>query len=360
MSGRSVLDPRRPLEQRRQALVNLWDFLVGADIADDIRTPNDVIEEGTTRTLLRYHRPEGVEPKGLPVLLVPPLGAQALCFDLRRGCSVAQHFAESGRPTYLVDYGDLGFADRGRGIEHWVNDVLPPTIKTVSEDNDGAPVNLVGWCLGGLLSLATVAVYPELPVNTVSMVASPFDMSTNPLTWPLRALGRLTGGRGVGLTVKGAGVIPARVVSLGFKATALPTYLKKPQKIWSKRDDREFLGQVQAVDRLMNNMVAYPGRATQQIYQKLLQRNELASGKVQGPNRLVDLAEVRIPVLNVAGANDVLAPKSAVHHVGELLPNSPDVRLPDAPGGHLGVLTGTGARETTWRFIDDFLDAHPG
>lgn len=319
-----------------------------------------MIDTGPTRSLIRYHRRPETAPVGLPVLMVPPLGSQAMCFDLRQGCSLAEHFVLAGRPTYLVDYGNLGFVDRGLGLEHWINDVLPAAVRRVSADNEGAQVNLVGWCLGGLLSIGTVAAHPESPVNAVAMVASPFDFSTNPLTRPLRVLGPFTDGRIVGLGVKAIGSIPASLVMVGFKATPLPTYLKKPKTIWTRRDDREFLGQVQAVDLLMNNMVAYPGRATQQLYQQLLQRNELATGKLQGPNRALDLADIRVPVLNVAGLSDVLAPKAAVHHVGNLLPNSPDVRLLDAPGGHLGVLTGIGARTTTWRYLDEFLDAHPG
>ena len=154
------------------------------------------------------------------------------------------------------------------------------------------------------------------------------------------------------------GGIPAQIVGPAFKATSLPTYLKKPVTLFKRRDDREFLAQVEAVDGLMNSMLAYPGRATLQVYQRLFQRNELASGKIQGPTRLVDLAEVRVPVMNVAGRTDVLVPVATAHHVGELLPNAPEVRLETAPGGHLGVLTGAKAAETTWTYIDDFLDAH--
>ena len=35
-----------------------------------------------------------------------------------------------------------------------------------------------------------------------------------------------------------------------------------------------------------------------------------------------------------------------------------EVRLETAPGGHLGVLTGMGARDTTWRYLDEFLAEH--
>lgn len=355
---RHLLDPKRPLEVRRQAVVNLWDFLVRGGIADTSRTPSEVIDTGRTRELHRYRRAAGVRAKGLPVLLVPPLGSQASCFDLRRGLSLAEDLVARGRPTYLVDYGPLKGADAKVGIEHFINDVLPPAIRKVSEDAGGREVHLVGWCMGGLLSIGTTAVYPDLPVRSIAMVASPFDTSKIPTLKPVRTIAKVTDGRIIGSALKAAGSVPAPLVSLGFKATALPTYLKKPRTLWTRREDREFLGQVQAVDKIMNNMLAYPGRATLQVYQRMALRNELASGRVQGPNHLVDLAEVRVPVMNVAGRTDVLVPVPAAHHVGTLVPNSPNVRLPTAPGGHLGVLTGTQAPGTTWQEIHGFLGDH--
>ncbi|GAB2981672.1 alpha/beta fold hydrolase [Nocardioides montaniterrae] len=353
---RSVFDPRRPLEARRQSVVNLWDLLVRRGIADTSRTPSTIIDTGRTREVHRY---DATGPtSGRPVLLVPPLGAQASCFDLRQGLSLAADLVERGRPTYLVDYGPLAGADRKVGIEHFLNDVLPDAIRTVSEDAGGQDVHLVGWCMGGLLSLGTTALHPDLPVRTVAMVASPFDLSKNPLLTPFRLASKVTGGRIVSGAVRVAGSVPAPIVGLGFKATALPTYLKKPKTLWTRREDRDFLGQIQAVDEIMNNMLAYPGKATMQIYLQLAIRNELASGKVQGPNRVVDLAEVTVPVMNVAGMTDVLVPQAVAHHVGDLLPGSPDVRLPLAPGGHLGVLTGTKAPETTWAYLNEFIDDH--
>ncbi len=60
----------------------------------------------------------------------------------------------------------------------------------------------------------------------------------------------------------------------------------------------------------------------------------------------------------MAGAADVLAPRAAVRHIADLLPNAEQVTLRDAPGGHLGVLTGRSARRTTWPEIDEFLAAN--
>jgi polyhydroxyalkanoate synthase len=353
----SIFDPRRTLEQRRQAVANLYDFLVRGGIADTSRMPSDVIDEGHKATLHRYH-PADVEQSGLPVLMVPPLGSQATCFDLRRGCSMTEHFVDAGRPTYLVDYGEMGSADRDLGLEFFVNDVVAPAIRKVSEDNGGKPVNLVGWCMGGLISIVTTAAHEDLPVNAVAMVASPFDMSKNPVLVPVQMIGKVTDGHLIGSVMKAIGTVPAMVVGPAFKLTSLPTYLKKPLTIYKYRDNREFLGHIEAVDNLMNNMLAYPGRATLQAYQRMAVKNELATGTIQGPNKEVRLADVRVPVMNIAGTGDVLVPVAVAHQVGELLPNSPDVRLHTAPGGHLGVLAGAGARETTWALIDDFLDSH--
>jgi polyhydroxyalkanoate synthase len=354
----ALFDPKRPGQLRRQAVVNLYDFLVRGGIADTSRQPSEIIDTGRTREIHRYIKAKGVRAKGLPLLFIPPLGSQAACFDLRRGLSLAEDFVNRGRPTYLVDYGPLAGEDRKVGIEHFVNDVIAVAIAKVSEDAGGRPVHILGWSLGGIMALTTAAAHPELPIQSVTMVGSPFDFSKHPTLTPVRAIGKFTGGRIIGTGFKVMGSIPAPLVSIGFKATSLPVYLKKPRTLWSRRDDREFLSQVQAVDQIMNNMLAYPGRATLQAYHRMALRNEVATGRIQGPNKLVDFADVKIPVMNVAGTTDVLAPLASVQHVGTLLPNSPDVRLPVAPGGHLGVLTGTKAPETTWVEINDFLAAH--
>lgn len=354
-----IFDRDRTPEQRRQAVSNLFDFLVKGGIADTTRMPSTVIDESHKSTLHRYLPVNGVPLHGDPVLLVPPLGSQSICFDLRRGCSLTEHLLTEGRPTYLVDYGEMTLKDRDLGIEFWVSEVVPNAVRKVSADAGGKPVHLIGWCLGGLIAILTTAAYEELPIKSVVMVASPFDLSKHNMVAPIRRAGKYTGGRVIGTALKVLGGLPSQIVGPAFKATSLTTYLKKPITLIRHRDDREFLAHVEAVDGLMNSMLAYPGRATLQVYQRLVQRNELADGKIQGPNKMVDLADVRVPVMQVAGTSDVMVPVEVAHHVGDLLPNSPEVRLETAPGGHLGVLTGRSAPATTWAMIDDFLNKQP-
>src|SRR3954463_16736078 len=345
-------------DQFANAAANVYDQVFRGGLADLRRTPASIIEEAPQCTVYRYLVPDETLCRELPVLLVPPLAAPTLCFDLRRGCSLAEHMLGLGHPTYLLEYGDIAFSDRDLGLEHWVEDIIPTAVRKVSEDAGGAPVQLVGWCLGGIMSLLAVAGDDTLPVNSVAMVASPFDFTRVRIMSPIRPLANVTNGLLGTALYRALGGAPAPLVKRGFQLTSIDKYLTKPVVVLNNLHDREFLAQIEAVDNFIDNMHAYPGRTMGQLYHRFFRVNELAGGTLTLTDRTIDLADVHVPVLSIAGKTDVLAPRPAVHHVAELLPNAPQVRLETAPGGHLGVLTGRSAAKTTWEYLDDFLAEH--
>ncbi len=340
------------------AVVNVRDKAVDGHLADLRRMPREVVDTAPNATLYRYLPVDGIAPVGPPVLLVPPLGAPDFAYDLRRGCSLVEHLLAAGRDVYLVDYGAISFAERGLGIEFWVENVVPRSVALVSEHAGGESVHLVGWCLGGIFALLTAADRDSLAIRSITAIASPFDVSAVPLVAPLRPLAQITGGRLISAVYQAAGSFPEPVVKWAFQLSTVDKYLTKPLTVLSRLDDRDVLEQIEAVDHLMNNMHGYPGRIFGQIYHLMLRANDLSDGGLDLAGRRVELSRVRVPVLVVAGANDVIAPLKAVERVTELLTGAPEVRFETAPGGHLGVLTGRRARGTTWVHLDRFLDAH--
>jgi len=352
-------------EQLGMAAANVFDRIMRGGLADLRPLPTAIVDEGPQRTVRRYLQPAvggtlraGADGGAPPILLVPPLAAPASCFDLRRGCSLAEHLLASGRRPYVVDYGPIAYGDRNLGLEHWVDQVIPRAIEAVAADagSGGGEVQLVGWCLGGIMALLVTAGGAQ-PIRSVAVVASPFDVTQVPMVAPLRPLANVAGG-GVGtLAYKLLGGAPAPLVKRMYRLAGFDKYVMKPFTLATNLDDRDFLAQVEAVDAFMSNMLAYPGRTFGQIYHRFLRRNDLADGRIALGERTLDLASVRVPVLSIAGEGDGIAPRKAVHHVAELLSNAPEVRLASAPGGHLGVLTGRAARRTTWLQLDDFLAA---
>jgi polyhydroxyalkanoate synthase len=337
------------------AVENVRDKVLRGGVADLRPVPRTLVDKGPNRSVYRF---TGGDPQGDPVLLVPPLAAPALCFDLRRGCSVAEHLVAGGRRLYLVDYGTVSFADRRLGLEHWIDEVLPRAVRAVSQDAGGAPVHVVAWCLGGILSLLTHADRPGLPIASIATVAAPIDMTAIPLIAPIKPLADLTNGWILTPVYRVLGSAPRALVKRAFQLSAFDKLVTKPYAVLSHLDDRDFLAQLEAVDRFTDNMAAYPGRTFGQMYHRFFRSNDLAGGEVDFGGRRISLREVKVPVLVVAGTGDGIAPKRAVRRLVDVLDNAADVRFETAPGGHLGVLAGRGARTTTWRYVDEFLDTY--
>ncbi|CRK55519.1 Polyhydroxyalkanoic acid synthase [Alloactinosynnema sp. L-07] len=346
------------LDTVRAAAGNVAHRALVGGFADFRPLPRTAIDSGRTRSVFNYHLPEGVAADGDPTLLVPPLAVPDYCFDLRRGCSVVEHLISGGRPTYVVEYGAIGFGDRALGLEHWVEDVLPTAIRAVHEHSGGRPVHLVGWCLGGIMSILTAARMGAWPIASVTVVASPFDFRAIPLISAFRPLVEATGGYALTPLYRAFGGVPAPLVRRAFQISGLSKHVTKPVAIARNLGDRDFLAQIEAVDRFTANMVAYPGRTFAQLYHRFFRANDLADGRVTLGGVEVDTAAVKQPTLVIAGTGDNLAPPRAVRRLTELLPEAAEVRFATAPGGHLGVLTGRGARRGTWPLIDAFQARH--
>jgi polyhydroxyalkanoate synthase len=335
-------------------LGNLYSTTVGEGLADLRRMPSTVIDSGPQRTVSRYDSDR--RRRGAPVLLVPPLAAPAICFDLRRGCSLAEHLVVGGRRAYLLEYGQIEYADRNLGLEHWIETVIPTAIRAAAKDAR-RPVRIVAWCLGGIMSLLAHAMDRDLPVEAIAMVASPFDFSKVPLVAPLRPIAAVTRGQIGTQLYRVLGGAPAPLVKRGYQLAGIDKYVMKPWTIASNLGDADLLAQIEAVDAFMGRMHAYPGRTFGQLYHRFFRTNDLANGRLALTDRTIDLADATVPLLAIAGRGDGIAPVPACHHVGELVPNAASVELETAPGGHLGVLTGRAARATTWKLLDGFLDA---
>ncbi len=342
-------------DQVVSAAGNVGHKLCYGGLADLRPMPRTLIDEGQLREVHHY-RPAGhVQETGDPVLLVTPLAAPALCYDLRRGCSLVEHFVAGGRPTYLVEYGDVSFKDRSLGMEHWVDEVVPAAVRATSEHAGGRPVHVIGWSLGGIFSLLATADSPDLPIASLTVVGSPVDVSLVPMVAPFRPLLNW-GNRPITTGYQLLGGAPKPLVRWAFQLSSFQKLVTKPLALVANADDADFLAQVEAVDRFTRSMTAYPGRTFGQLYHRFAKGNQLAEGRFDLGDRTIDLAEITVPVLAFGGATDGIAPVKAVQALVPLLSGSAEVRLEVVPGGHLGMLTGRAARDTTWRAMDEWID----
>lgn len=319
--------------------------------------PATVLSDEPHQRLTRFDRASPATARR-PVLLVPPLAVSARCFDLRPGQSLAAHLVGSGRATYLLDYGRISFADRAMGFEAWIDQILPTAIHAVLADHgegDGTDgVDLVGWSLGGTISLLTAAAHPDLPISSLTAFGTPIDYSRVPAVRPLIAADRLLGSRAVTVPTAALGGVPRHLVRASYRAMAPKRELTKAVHLARNILNVEALARTSAIDAFIGAMPGYPGRAYHQIHTRLMARNELAHGVVHlGRGREVRLADIRTRVLLVGSATDNIANGPAVEAGTDVVPGA---RYAAADGlSHLGLVAGPKAADVSWPHLDRFL-----
>jgi polyhydroxyalkanoate synthase len=341
-------------EQVWGAGANLSRTILYGGIADLRPMPRTLVDTGTLREVYHYQPTADTRQAGLPVLLVTPLAAPALCYDLRRGCSVIEHLVSGGRSTYLVEYGEESVADRRLGLEHWIDEVLPAAVQAASHDAGGQPVHLLGWGLGGIFAVLAAAAHHDLPIASVTALGTPFDVSLVPLVAPFRPLVDLADGAVLSGVYRLLGGAPEPLVRRAFQLSSIDKLVTRPVAVLTHLDDADFLAQMEAVDRFTDHTIAYPGRTFGQLYHRFLRENALAGGGYDLGDRRIELGTLSKPLLVLAGRSDSIAPVASVRPLLELVPPA-STRFEVVPGGHLGMLTGRMARSTTWQILDEFV-----
>jgi polyhydroxyalkanoate synthase len=82
--------------------------------------------------------------------------------------------------------------------------------------------------------------------------------------------------------------------------------------------------------------------------------NALVRGRIRLRQRRVDLANIDQNLLLVTAGSDHIAPHQGTTPLLDLVASA-DVTHFDRPGGHIGLMVGSSARNGTWPDIADWL-----
>ncbi len=298
----------------------------------------------------------------VPILLVPPLAADPLNFDLLPQRSLVRFLLASGYKVYLVDFGSPELGDSHLGLADYTTRMLPEAIAKVRADARVKDISLVGYCMGGLFCLIHAGWAHDPHIKNIVTIASPIDMHQAgtagqllmAMRVPIRLVRRYTSFRIDKLNPERFNV-PGWLSSLVFKLSnpmgTLTGYIDLLMNLW----DRDYVVQHQTMATWFNDMHAYPGGVVQDFIVRVGVDNALSKGRLTlglGQEALFDRIDASL--LAIAGINDKIVTIEAARKVMDIV-KSADKQFKLAPGGHAGVFAGSKAPATTWRMTADWL-----
>jgi poly[(R)-3-hydroxyalkanoate] polymerase subunit PhaC len=312
-------------------------------------TPKDVVWTHRKTTLYRYRSENRRHP--IPVLLVFALINRPDIFDLRPGNSFVEFLLQEGYDVFLIDWGYPEEEDADLGLEEYVCDELHWGIRETLRASGQPEVSLLGWCIGGTLCLLYGGFYPDNPVRNMVLLTTPVDTRGSLYAnWVARD------SFDVDYVAEAYKAIPGPAIDWANKLMKPVTnYWTTYRRLWEGVQDGEARRDAyQPMARWVADNPPFPAAAYRDWITWMYKENRLARGRMWLRGRWVDLKAIRQSLLVVTAGADHIAPPEGTHPLVGLV-GSEDITRLDRPGGHIGLMAGSKAREEIWPDIAQWL-----
>lgn len=322
--------------------------------------PPAIWQQGCSRLLDYGAAPEASVPDGLPVLVVPSLINRPYILDLMPGRSLLRWLADQGFRPLLVDWGVPGPAEAGFDLNAYGTERLLPAL-AIARRLAGRPVPVIGYCMGGTLTVGLAARAPE-DVGALATIGAPWDFaSAHGIAGGFRAMIRSGDTTRAEALLDGLGGVFGMVPVPLFQAlfalvNPLSTALKF-QKLARLDPDGPAARLFVALEDWLADGMPMPAAAARDLLIEWQIHNRPASGGWHFLGGPVDPRKVAAPALVFCGGSDTIAPPALSHPLGRALPHATIVR---PRTGHVGMIIGSAARSGVWRPLADFLAVQGG
>jgi len=288
---------------------------------------------------------------GQPLLVCAPYTLhRALIADFASGHSLVETLQESGvNRIYVTDWCSASPEMRYLSIDNYLADL------NVAIDEIGAPVDLVGLCQGGWLSLVYAARFPG-KVRRLVLAGSPIDVSVpSEISRMAAALPQQTFDR---LVQQADGIVSgglmhqlwSRPINLHDVEAALQ------RDLGDGSDEAKAL--LDRFERWDRETLDLPGTYYLEATDWIFRENRIAKGLFVALGRLIDLSAVKVPVFLLASESDKIVPGEQAFATARLLgTQSTWLECAEEPCDHLSLFMGRKVLSHSWRRIADWLQA---
>ena len=272
---------------------------------------------------------------GPTLLVVPSLVNRAYILDLAEGRSMLRHLAAGGVRPVLLDWGWPGAEERRFGLTDYIAGRLERALAAVP-----GRVILAGYCMGGLLALATALRQPAR-IRGLALLATPWDFHA-PDPAPARQAAAMLPMLAPALA---CGTLPVDLLqamfTMGDAAAIAARYRAFPALDPAGERARMFV----ALEDWLADGVPLAAPVAAECLGGWYGENTPGTGQWRVAGGLVDPAALRMPTLVALPAQDRIVPPESAAALARLLP---DVTVVRPAAGHVGMVAGAHARIELW------------
>ena len=301
----------------------------------------DVLWRSGSTSLLDYGG------SGLPLLLIPSLINRSYILDLGPGEGFCSWLRSNGARPLLLDWGEPGDTEVRFDLDAYVAERLLPALEAATAVT-GAPVPVLGYCMGGLIALSGALARPDR-IRGLALLATPWDFHAGVLSWnaPLAAVAALA-------SRPSAPPVPVDVVQALF-ASIQPGNVETKFRAFARLDpDSDHARTFVALEDWLNDGVPLAAGVAADCLHGWYRDNLPARKNWISLGRAIDPAALESPVLIALPARDRIVPPESARSLADLVPHATRIE-PNA--GHVGMVAGRSSLSTLWQPVLSWLTA---
>ena len=272
--------------------------------------------------------------------------------DLKPGRSVVEVLLRGGIDVYLIDWGIPGDEDRKLNLDFYINRYIRNVVDKVKKISGSDKLSILGYCMGGTMSIMYTALHPEDVKNLIVMTTGiDFKASKNGLLNPWGDKSYFN----VDKFVEAYGNAPVEFLQSVFLfMKPIENLVTKYVTFYEKLDDKKLVENFLAMEKWLNDNIPVPGEVFREFIKYCYQENLLVQNKLKIKGRLVDLKKIECPVLNLIAEKDHLVPPATSIILEDLI-SSKDKETIVFPTGHIGLSVSSKSLKELWPRVAKWL-----
>ncbi len=312
-------------------------------------TPKELIyERGTLR--LYHYLPIATELYRVPVLLVMATTNRAYVFDLAPGQSMVEYLLKQGFDVYVIDWEPPTAEERNLTLADYTQEFIPACVRQVRQNCGEPDISIVGYCMGGVLSLIYAASHTDGPLKNIACLTTPVDWTKMGLT----SIWADEEHFNVDKLVDTLGIIPQDFIQSSFEMLRPASRTAGKIRMWEQMWNDDFVKSYRAFERWGNETLPLAGEYFRDTIRELMWNNKLFKGELVLRGKTAKLSDITIPVFHAIAEHDHIVAYGASKPLLELV-GSEDKSEIVLKGGHVSLIAGPNAVGRMWPRLSNWL-----